>query len=180
MMNKILTFLLENPQKVLGFSSKFFVNRFNKIWKPITSSKSGIIEYTGGKEKDSLFEDSEPTTPEVLEYSDTPWALDKDQIKIIDGYSAQIIGVNDGEGCYLIEFFEEDMSVVEAYISKKEFINHPDPNPEIGTYFGLIIFQLIGTDTMKISAWPLKQHWNPELSSHYLLAQTEKILCSTF
>ena len=89
-----------------------------------------------------------------------PWTLDSSQVRIIDGYAAKIIGEK-GDDC-IIEFHDRDMSIVEAYLSKKEFADHPVP-PSVGLNFALIFFMTDKQLGARISAWPVKRHWHESL-----------------
>lgn len=87
-----------------------------------------------------------------------PWERSPLEIKVIEAWDSEIIG-EEGDS-YLIEFYDTNMSVVEAKLPKKEFEGWPHPTGP-GTCFGIIIYE--DNRKLSIGAWPLQHYWNKEL-----------------
>lgn len=88
------------------------------------------------------------------------WQCPANEIEILKSYECQVFGAKDDN--YLIEFYDDDMSVVEAEVAKKEFDGFPYPIKD-GTHFGTVIFKTLATGTVCAQAWPLWKFWHPTL-----------------
>ena len=102
-------------------------------------------------------------TPDENKY---PWERSPLEIKIRATNDAQILG-EEGDD-YLVVFYEEDMTPVEARVEKKQFEGHPG-NPRPGSYFVLVVYHDLKIDpepnknSVIAAPWPIPRNWNKEL-----------------
>ncbi|MHC5055482.1 MAG: hypothetical protein ACYTKD_12265 [Planctomycetota bacterium] len=89
-----------------------------------------------------------------------PWTRPSTDVEICATNDAQILG-EDGDD-FLVVFYEEDMTPVEARVAKLHFVNHPG-RPREGSFFVIVVYRDKADQCVKASAWPIPSNWHSSL-----------------
>ena len=87
-----------------------------------------------------------------------PWEMDKSLVDVIQSYDSQIMGESD-DGCYEVQFYDNDANSIEAKILKKEFDSLPY-KPEPGSHFFIVLYKVKGVGNLNLDVWPIAKHWH--------------------